>query len=105
MAFEVELEAGGLELEIKGWRGLVTLGGLLLVGAAVVRELRLPPEQRSGHGLLLGRIPYDLRAPSLGRLKQTLWNPADPRLFVPTAFGVGWSLNAAALIRMSRAHV
>ena len=44
MAFEIELEACGLEFEIKGWPGPVgTLGGLLLLGAAVgARELRLP---------------------------------------------------------------
>jgi hypothetical protein len=39
MAWDIELEAGGLEMEVKGWRGLVTLTGLGLVGAAVVREL------------------------------------------------------------------
>ena len=39
MNYEIELKAGGLEVEVKGWRGLVTLTGLLLLGAAIYREL------------------------------------------------------------------
>jgi hypothetical protein len=98
MAYEIELEAGGLEFEVKGWRGLLTLTGIALVGAAVVRELRLPPEQRTWHGVLFGRIPYDLRMPTVGRVVNTLWDPNNRHVLVPTAFGVGWSLNVAALL-------
>jgi hypothetical protein len=63
----------------------------------VVRELRLPPEQRTWHGHLFGRLPYDLRRPTFARIQNTLWNPENPKLLVPTAFGVGWTLNFAAL--------
>ena len=85
-----------------GGGGLFKFIGLLLLGAAVVRELRLPPEQRTWHGALFGRIPYDLRVPSIERIRHTLWDPANPRILVPTAFGVGWTLNAGALVALVR---
>jgi hypothetical protein len=65
--------------------------------ASVVRELRLPREQRTWHGVLFGKVPYDLRPPSFSRLKATFWNPQNPHVVVPTAFGVGWSVNLAAI--------
>jgi hypothetical protein len=68
-----------------------------LLIAAVVRELRLPKEERTWHGHLFGKVPYDLRRPSLDRLKTALWNPRDAHLLVPTALGVGWTINLAAL--------
>jgi hypothetical protein len=88
--------------ERSGVRGLARLVWLLLFGAVVFRELRLPPEQRTWHGALFGRIPYDLRVPSIERVKHALWDPANPRILVPTAFGVGWTLNAAALVALFR---
>jgi hypothetical protein len=96
---KVEIEFGGIELRLKvdGWRGAVTLAGLALVGAAVARELWLPAGARTWHGRLLGVVPYDLRPPTLERLRATLWNPTDPHTLVPTAFGVGWSVNLAGL--------
>jgi hypothetical protein len=103
MAYEIELEGGGLELEIKGLRGLLTLISVALLCAAIVRELRLPPEQRTWHGAVFGKVPYDLRVPSIDRLIRSVWNPGNPRLLVPTAFGVGWSVNVAALPGLSRA--
>ena len=36
-----------------------------LVVAAVVKELRLPQDQRTWHGSLAGFVPYDLRMPTL----------------------------------------
>lgn len=85
-----------------GVRGLARFAWLLLIVAVVVRELRLPPEQRTWHGTLLGRIPYDLRVPTIERVKHALWDPANPRILVPTAFGVGWTLNAGALVAIFR---
>jgi hypothetical protein len=96
MNYEIELKAGGLEVEVKGWRGLVTLTGLVLLGAAIYRELSLPPAERTWHGTLFGRVPYDLRLPTIQRLVSSVWRPSDPRLLVPTAFGVGWTVNLAA---------
>jgi len=94
-----ESKAGGSNKGARqGMRGLATIVGLALIVAAVVRELRLPPRQRTWHGVLFGRIPYDLRLPTVRRIVRTMWNPDSQRVLVPTAFGVGWSLNAAALL-------
>ena len=42
-------------------------------------------------------IPYDVRPPSAERIRESLWNPADPRVLMPRAFGAGWDLNFGAL--------
>ncbi|MSQ27319.1 MAG: hypothetical protein EXR51_04160 [Dehalococcoidia bacterium] len=49
-------------------------------------------------GSVLG-VPYDFRLPTVARLKQTYWNPADHRVVVPRVFGVGFDLNFGALVR------
>ena len=44
-------------------------------------------------GTFLG-VPYDWRRHGFkARLKQRWWNPAEPRLFTPRAFGAGWDVN------------
>ena len=78
-------------------RDLVRLVGLGLLVASVIRELRMPKEERTWHGVVFGKVPYDLRPPSFERLQGTLWNPQNPRVVVPTALGVGWTVNLAAL--------
>ena len=80
-----------------GLNNVVQCIGFGLLIASVVRELRLPPEERTWHGVVFGKVPYDLRPPTLSRLKATLWNPENPRVLVPTALGVGWTVNLAAL--------
>ena len=52
-------------------------------------------------GKVLG-IPYDFRLPTLSRVKEKLWNEDDPRIFTPHLFGVGWSINYAALKKRSK---
>ncbi len=66
--------------------------GLLL--AAIVKELRMPREQRTWHGRIAA-VPYDLRRPTVARIRAAWWNPDDPRLLTPRAFGVGWAINLA----------
>ncbi|HEY5058792.1 MAG TPA: DUF5808 domain-containing protein [Gaiellaceae bacterium] len=41
------------------------------------------------------RVPYDWRRPTKARVKSRLWNPSEPRLIVPKAFGWGWTINFA----------
>jgi hypothetical protein len=69
----------------------------VLVGAAVATELRKPPVERTWHGSVAGLVPYDLRPPTFDRFRSRLWNPDDPAVLVPHAFGVGWTVNFAAL--------
>jgi hypothetical protein len=86
-----------------GFGGLIQLIGFGLLVASVIRELRLRPEERTWHGLLFGRIPYDLRLPTPARFRATLWNPREHNVIVPTAFGVGWTINLAAVRGILRA--
>jgi len=81
----------------RGLGDLARLIGFTLLIASVVRELRLPKEQRTWRGIVFGKIPYDLRPPTFERLKAATWNPDDSHVLVPTALGVGWTVNFAAL--------
>ena len=47
-------------------------------------------------GTFLG-LPYDWRRPTRARLKASAWNPHDPRILTPKAFGWGLSINFWAL--------
>ena len=80
-----------------GLQALFKLIGLLLLAASIIRELRLPAAQRTWHGQVFGKVPYDLRFPTPRRLAGTIWNASEPHVLVPTAFGVGWTVNLAAV--------
>ncbi|HUX71963.1 MAG TPA: DUF5808 domain-containing protein [Cellulomonadaceae bacterium] len=47
-------------------------------------------------GRVLG-MPYDVRPPTTDRVALRVWNPTDPRVLVPKAFGMGWTINFGAL--------
>ena len=47
---------------------------------------------RQTHGTYY-RVPFDFRFPTIGRIRKRLWNPSDQRIFTPSVFGVGWSVN------------
>ncbi len=67
--------------------------------AREVRAAIVPDEQVDGarpQGRLLG-MPYDFRGPSADRIGSRMWNPADPRIFTPRTFGLGWTVNFGAL--------
>jgi hypothetical protein len=72
--------------------------GLGLLTAAVATELRKPRRSRAWHGRIAGVIPYDLRPPTLDRFRLRWWNPDDPRILTPRAFGVGWDINVGRLL-------
>lgn len=80
----------------KAVRSGAKLVGLALVIVALVRELRTPRDERTWHGRI-GFVPYDLRFPTITRVRATLWNPDDRRVLVPRAFGVGWTVNFGAI--------
>lgn len=85
-------------------QAIVRLVMLALVVAAVVKEMRLPPEQRTWNGKV-GFVPYDLRFPTVERWKERVWNPDSPTLIGPKVFGVGWTLNIGRAVQLIRERV
>ena len=77
---------------------LIALG---LAIAAIIKELRLPKDQRTWNGLLGGFVPYDFRMPTFDRIKNTFWDP-NGKVIVGRPFGVGWTINAGALVSKLR---
>jgi len=64
------------------------------------KEHSMSDAKKESHtGTFLG-VPYDWRRHGFkARLKQQWWNPAEPRLFTPKAFGWGYAVNLARLFR------
>ena len=88
-----------------GLRSLPRFTGFLLLVASIVRERRLPKQKRTWHGVVFGKVPYDLRPPTFDRLNAVIRNPRNSRIVVPTALGVGWTINLApARARLSGAR-
>jgi hypothetical protein len=54
-----------------------------------------------GTGKLAG-MPYDLRKPTVARLKSRWWNPNDHRVFTPKTFGWGYDINLYEVGRRMR---
>ena len=71
---------------------------MVLFGLALREQLRLPPEERTWHGRIAGRIPYDFRLPTAQRLRATFWNKDTSQILVPQAFGIGWTINLYPLL-------
>ncbi|HEX9132886.1 MAG TPA: hypothetical protein VF844_11400 [Ktedonobacteraceae bacterium] len=65
---------------------------LVFVAIAIVEQIRRPPEERTWYGKIAG-IPYDFRIPTVERIRATFWNKDTSQIFVPQAFGIGWSIN------------
>jgi hypothetical protein len=78
-----------------------TLVGLL-VAAALRDQLRLPPEERTWHGWIAGRIPYDFRLPTAERIRATFWNKNTAQILLPHAFGIGWTINLYPLLHLGK---
>ena len=71
---------------------------VLLVALAIRDQLRRPPEERTWHGRIAGRIPYDFRLPTAERMRATFWNKDTSEIIVPQLFGIGWTVNLYPLI-------
>ena len=76
---------------------LIRMAAIALVAAAIAQELRKPPEERTWQGKVAGFVPYDFRMPTIERLREAYWNPANPRVFTERVFGVGWGVNFPTL--------
>jgi len=83
---------------------VIRLITLALAVAAVVKELRTPPEERRWNGVL-GFVPYDFRIPTVARIKQRMWDPEGAHLLSPRVFGVGWTLNLGRLVELVRRRI
>ncbi len=83
-----------------GMKPLKVLAALVAI-AAVIKELRLPKEDRTWHGALGGYVPYDFRMPTVERIKAAIWDP-DGAIVVNRPFGVGWSINFGAIVARVR---
>jgi hypothetical protein len=86
------------ELGDLGW--LVRTLALAAIAGAIYREMRLPADERTWHGQLLGFVPYDFRPPNPRRVIDAFWNPDSKRLFHDQPFGVGWALNLPAALSL-----
>jgi hypothetical protein len=82
-------------------KNLIGLVTATLMAAAVIKELRTPAEARTWHGELFGVVPYDLRPPTLTRIRESVWQPESDRLILPRSFGVGWSVYFARIVQLA----
>jgi Family of unknown function (DUF5808) len=81
-------------------RKLMMWIGIALAAMAVWEQIRRPKVARTWEGEVLGFVPYDFRPPTVERAMSRWWNPNDDRLFMPTVFGVGWTVNFARLPKL-----
>lgn len=85
------------------FRRLTQVLTVVVILAVLYEELRKGPDRERWHGRVLGFVPYDLRPPTLRQIRETYWNPEDPRIFPGRVAGIGWGVNFAALFeRVSR---
>ena len=73
---------------------------IVVIAWLAIRELRKPADERTWHGEIAGMVPYDLRPPSIERVRQSWWSPESERLLTPQVFGVGWAINVGRLARL-----
>jgi hypothetical protein len=81
---------------------LIRYVSIALLVASIVQELRKPAAERTWQGKVAGFVPYDLRPPTPSRFMAVIWNPDNPNVLVPTAFGVGWTINFRAANNLLR---
>ncbi len=75
-----------------GMKKIATAASLALLATMLEDQLKRPRAERDWHGML-GPVPYDLRPPTIERIRDAVWNPDNPSLVAPRVFGVGWTLN------------
>ena len=72
---------------------------IVLLSSMLVTSRMLEDSGMRLNGSLMG-VPYDFRPPTLGRIKDRVWNPQDKRVITPMAYGIGWTINIPSLFRM-----
>ena len=76
---------------------------LIYVAIAITQQLQRPPEERTWYGKIAG-IPYDFRLPTVERIRAAFWNKDTSQIFLPQAFGIGWSINMYPIIHPKEAQ-
>lgn len=66
------------------------------VSHALGHDEESAPDPLDPQGRILG-MPYDFRGATADRIGARIWNPANPRVFTPRMFGLGWTINFGAL--------
>ena len=72
---------------------LLQLTTFAMVVSALTKELSKPAAERTWEGEIWRFVPYDFRAPTWARVRDSLWAPDNPHLFTDRVFGVGWNIN------------
>ncbi|PFG41565.1 hypothetical protein ATJ88_0207 [Isoptericola jiangsuensis] len=85
-----------------GFSKAVKVVSLALVAAAVTKELRKEPDERTWHGTVAGFVPYELRFPTIERIKERWWAPENPQIFGPRVWGVGWAVNVGRVVALGQ---
>ncbi len=81
-------------------RSKLRLVGTAFLVAALVTEMQKDPSERTGHGKVAGLVPYDFRPPTLEKLRLSVWDEGSDRIITPTAFGAGWGINFAEVVKL-----
>lgn len=82
-------------------KDLLKFLAMALAVAALIKEWRLPKEDRTWHGTVAGFVPYDFRKPTIDRVKSTFWDP-EGAIVASRPFGVGWTINFGAVVSKLR---
>jgi hypothetical protein len=85
-----------------GFSQAVKVVSLALVAAAVTKELRKEPDERTWHGTVVGFVPYELRIPNVERVKERWWSPENPKVIGPRVWGVGWTVNLGRVVAVGK---
>ena len=88
-----------------GFRDVIRRVTIGLAVAALVKEVRRPPEEREWNGVVAGCVPYDFRFPTVARFKERVWAPESEHLINPRVCGVGWTLNAGRAVELVKRKV
>ena len=81
-------------------RRYIKLAGYACLAWALAIELRKDPADREWNGELAGVVPYDLRIPTIEKLRTTYWDTRNETIVRRKAFGVGWTVNFAAIAKV-----
>ena len=89
----------------RGFKQLISLVTFGFVVASVVKELRMPADERKWNGVVAGMVPYDFRMPTAARFRERVWDPDGKHIISPRVFGVGWTVNAGRVVKLVREKV